>query len=132
MADEADTESFGPGARPWQILQRLEELEDNQRQLGHNQQRMQREISVAQSDIDALTAALSDTNAQLGTAVNDLAGDVTNIQAEIAALQAAQPQLDLSGLTAAVAAAQSTADAVAAGVAAAAALVPPAVTPPAE
>lgn len=87
---------------------------------------------MAQSDIDALTAALSDTNAQLGTAVNDLAGDVTNIQAEIAALQAAQPQLDLSGLTAAVAAAQSTADAVAAGVAAAAALVPPAVTPPAE
>lgn len=126
MADAADTESFGPGPRPWQILQRLQTLEDNQRQLGHIQQRMQREISVAQSDIDALTAALSDTNAELGTAMSDLAGDVTNIQAEITALQAAQPELDLTALTAAVAAAQSTADAVVAGVAAAAALVPPA------
>lgn len=120
MADEADTQSFGP----WQILRRLQVVEINQ-------QRMQREISVAQSDIDALTTALSDTNAELGTAVTNLSGDVTAIQAEIAALEAANPQLDLTAITAAVAAAQSTADAVAAAVASAAALVPPAVTPPA-
>jgi peptidoglycan hydrolase CwlO-like protein len=115
MADEADTQSFGP----WQILRRLQVVEINQ-------QRMQREISVAQSDIDALTTALSDTNAELGTAVTNLSGDVTAIQAEIAALEAANPQLDLTAITAAVAAAQSTADAVAAAVASAAALVPPA------
>jgi predicted nucleic acid-binding Zn-ribbon protein len=126
MADEADTESFGPGFRPWQILQRLEALEDNQRQLGHIQQRMQREISVAQSDIDALTAALSDSDAELGTAVGNLGTAVTAIQTEIAALEAAQPELDLTGLTAAVTAAQDQASAVSAAVATAAALVPPA------
>lgn len=124
------TDSFGPGEgdsdsyRPWQILQRLDALEANQRHL-------KREISVAQSDIDALTSALSDTNAELGTAVANLNGDVTNIQAEITALQQAQPELDLTGLTAAVQNAQATASAVADAVAAAAALVPPAVTPPA-
>jgi len=126
MADEADTESFGPGFRPWQILQRLEALEDNQRQLGHIQQRMQREISVAQSDIDALTAALSDSDAELGTAVGNLGTAVTAIQTEIAALEAAQPELDLTGLAAAVTAAQDQATAVSAAVASAAALVPPA------
>lgn len=119
MADTAP-QSFGP----WQILQRLRALEVNQHC-------MQKEISVAQSDIDALTSALSDTDAELGTAVTNLTGDVTAIQAEIAALEAAQPQLDLTALTAAVTQAQSTATAVAAAVASAAALVPPAVTPPA-
>jgi chromosome segregation ATPase len=121
MADEAQ-QSFGP----WQILRRLEALEVNQQQQALSLKRMQKEISVAQSDIDALTSALSDTDAELGTAVANLNGDVTAIQAEIAALQAAQPDLDLTALTAAVQSAQSTADAVAAAVASAAALVPPA------
>lgn len=121
MADEAP-QSFGP----WQILQRLSAVEQAVRSLEFNQLKEQREISVAQSDIDALTTALSDTDAELGTAVTNLTGDVTAIQAEIAALQAAQPQLDLTALTNAVQNAQSTADAVAAAVASAAALVPPA------
>lgn len=121
MADEAP-QSFGP----WQILQRLASVERAVRMLEVNQAKEQREISVAQSDIDALTAALSDTDAELGTAVANLTSDVTAIQAEIAALEAANPQEDFSALQTAVANAQSTADAVAAAVASAAALVPPA------
>lgn len=66
-----------------------------------------------QDDINALTAALAQEDSDLNAAV-------TGIQAEIAALQNANPALDLTALTAQV-------DATAAAVAAAAALVPPAV-----
>lgn len=84
---------------------------------------------ASQADVDALTAALNAEDAELGTAVSGLQGSVTAIAAEIAALQAAQPALDLSALSAEVANSQAQADAVAAAVASAAALVPPA--PPA-
>lgn len=70
------------------------------------------QIVSTQADVDALTAALTADDSQLNAAV-------VAIQAEIAALQNANPALDLSGLTSAVAA---TADAVTA----VAALVPPA------
>jgi hypothetical protein len=68
-------------------------------------------LMAQQEDIDALTAALAQEDSDLNTAV-------TGIQAEIAALQNANPALDLTALTAQV-------DATAAAVAAAAALVPP-------
>ncbi len=48
-----------------------------------------------QADVDALTTAVGQLSAQLTT-------DVTNIQAEIAALQAANPGLNLANLQAAV------------------------------
>lgn len=72
---------------------------------------------VAQSDIDALTAEVTQEDSDLNSAV-------TAIQAEIVALQQANPALDLSGL-------QSEVDAVKTAVAAAAALVPAPPTPPA-
>jgi hypothetical protein len=53
-------------------------------------------LSVTQADLDALATAV--------------ANDVTAIQAEIAALQAANPNLDLSGLQAAVASLDATAN----------------------
>lgn len=65
---------------------------------------------ASQADVDALTAALAQEDSDLNTAV-------TGIQAEIAALQAANPALDLTALSAQV-------DATAVAVAAAAALVP--------
>ena len=74
------------------------------------------QIVATQADIDALTAALTAEDAELLAAV-------VAIQAEIAALQEANPELDLSGLTGAVAATSAAVDAVAA-------LVPPAVEPP--
>ena len=70
-------------------------------------------LMASQADIDALTAALAQEDSDLNTAV-------TGIQAEIVALQNANPALDLTALSAQV-------DATAAAVAAAAALVPPAV-----
>jgi len=70
-------------------------------------------LMATQADIDALTAALAQEDSDLNTAV-------TGIQAEIVALQNANPALDLTALSAQV-------DATAAAVAAAAALVPPAV-----
>ena len=56
-------------------------------------------MSSTQAQVDALTAAVSAVNTDLGNAV-------TNIQAEIAALQQANPALDLTGLTDAVSALQ--------------------------
>jgi hypothetical protein len=50
---------------------------------------------ATQADVDALTAAVSGVS-------TDLAAAVTNIQAEIAALQTANPALDLSALQTAV------------------------------
>lgn len=71
----------------------------------------ERQVST-QADVDALTAALAQEDSDLNTAV-------AGIQAEIAALQSANPALDLSALSAQV-------DATRAAVAAASALVPPA------
>jgi len=71
--------------------------------LAAQQHHMKETLVAAQSDIDAITA-------ELGTAL-------ANIQAEIAALQAANPALDLSAL-------QAAADALAA-------VAPPADVPPA-
>lgn len=54
------------------------------------------EIVATQADLDALTASIND--------------DVTKINAEIAALQAANPALDLTALQAAVAGLDATAN----------------------
>ena len=73
--------------------------------------KLEENIMAQQSDIDALAAALAQEDSDLNTAV-------AGIQAEIAALQNAQPALDLSGL-------QSQVDAMRGAVDAASALVPP-------
>jgi peptidoglycan hydrolase CwlO-like protein len=80
--------------------------------------RMEKQIMSTQAEADAIAAELQQENSDLNAAV-------TGIQAEIDALKAAQPAIDLTAL-------QDQADAVKAAVAAAAALVPapaPAPTP---
>lgn len=92
-------------------------------------------IMVTQQDIDNLVAHENANISIIGTAVSGLVDSTAKIDAEIKALQAANPDLDLSGLIAA----QSSADAnltaltdAATGVAAEANIVPPpVVTPPA-
>lgn len=73
------------------LKQRVSELE----------QKVDHFMAVTQADLDALTSAING----VGTA---LASDVTNITAEIAALQSANPNLDLTGLQGAVSSLQAT------------------------
>lgn len=75
-------------------------------------------VAASQQDIDNLTQELQDETSALNTAV-------VGIQAEIVALQNANPGVDVTAL-------QAAADALKASVDSAAALVPPVVTPPAE
>jgi hypothetical protein len=74
-------------------------------------------VAASQQDIDNLTQELQDETSALNTAV-------TGIQAEIVALQNANPGVDVTAL-------QAAADALKSSVDSAAALVPP-VEPPAE
>jgi hypothetical protein len=66
---------------------------------------MRERLMATQADVDALTQKVSD----LGTA---LASDVTAITDEIAALQSANPSLDLSALSSAVDGLSTNVDAV--------------------
>ena len=93
-----------------ELNRRLAHIERHIRALEQVQTIQGEKIVASQADIDALTAALAQEDSDLNTAV-------TAIQAEIVALQQANPALDLTALSAQV-------DATAAAVAAAAALVP--------
>ena len=59
---------------------------------------------AAQDDVNAAAAALVSVTNTIGTIASDLTAAVANIQAEIAALQAANPAVDTTALNAAVAA----------------------------
>lgn len=90
------------------------------------------QLMATQADIDAVTQALAAEDSDLNQAVSDLTTSVSAITDEIAALQQANPQLDLTALQNEVANSQAKAAAVRDAVASAAALVPapaPAPTP---
>lgn len=63
----------------------------------------QEKIAMSQSDIDAATGALTSAASTIGGVAADLETAEANIQAEITALQNANPGLDTSALNAAVA-----------------------------
>jgi cytochrome c556 len=83
--------------------------------------KMEKNMATTQADLDALAAALGDLSTKLTSADEGL-------QAEIDALQAANPSLDLSGVQSALGALSAQVDATAAMVPAA----PPADVPPAD
>ena len=60
-------------------------------------------LMAAQDDVNQAAAALVSLTNSLGTIAGDLQAAVANIQAEIAALKAANPAVDTSALNAAVA-----------------------------
>jgi septal ring factor EnvC (AmiA/AmiB activator) len=61
------------------------------------------EQTQQQADINAATTAITGLETTLSTVAADLQGAVTNIQAEITALQQANPAVDTSALDTAVA-----------------------------
>lgn len=85
------------------LERRVEVLERAYQRLLARTSRMERNMAVEQADLDALTGAVQDIDAQVTASVATLTADDSAIQQEIAALQAANPQLDLSGLQGAVA-----------------------------
>ncbi len=60
-------------------------------------------LMATQAEIDALTTALTQVSTDLATTQSDLAASSTKLQAEINALSAANPTLDLTALQAAAA-----------------------------
>lgn len=83
-------------------------------------------IVATQADVDALTTAVGDLETQVTGDEAQLVTAVTGIQDEIAALQNANPALDLSGLQAKVTDAQSAVTDLGTAVSSVSALVPPA------
>ena len=101
------------------------EVTHTNRKLDH----MSDQQSELNTDIEALTAVVTDVSAQtatLGTDLTAVAAEITDLEAKVAAGQA----VDLSGLTGLVAAAQSSQAALDSAVAVATGLVPVPVTPP--
>lgn len=96
---------------------RMEALENAHRRLTAHVNRMEKHMAT-QADIDALTT-------KLGELKDTLTADDAGIQAEIDALKAANPAVDVSGL-------QSAVDALSAQVDATSALVPAPAAPPAD
>lgn len=74
---------------------RMETLERAYWRLNMRVARLETLMAVTQADLDALSTKLGDLK-------NALAADDAALQQEIAALQAANPNLDLSGVQAAV------------------------------
>lgn len=79
-----------------ELRRRLQELWDYVLEQSNQITILGEKLSVTQADLDALATSIS--------------ADVSAIQAEIAALEAANPNLDLSGLQAAVASLDATAN----------------------
>ncbi|MCW2767555.1 MAG: hypothetical protein JWO11_3514 [Nocardioides sp.] len=79
-----------------ELRHRLQELWDYVLEQSNTVSILGEKLSVTQADLDALATSI--------------AADVSAIQAEIAALEAANPNLDLSGLQAAVASLDATAN----------------------
>lgn len=96
------------------VFRLLERVLDNQEQ-----------IMATQAEVDAVTA-------EIGLDVNGLVTSTQAIKDEIAAIQAANPAVDLSGLQAAVASLDSAAGGVAGIATPAPAPAPPADQPPAD
>ena len=59
-------------------------------------------LMATQADIDALAAQLTERDATLSTSLTGIQGDLDTLKAEIAALQTANPALDVTALQAAV------------------------------
>jgi peptidoglycan hydrolase CwlO-like protein len=94
------------------------------RALARGIKKLERMIMATQAEIDAVTAALVQEDSDLNTAVANLTAADTAIENQIAALQQANPALDLSGLQAELTKSQAASAAVASAVAATAAIVP--------
>ena len=85
---------------PWELYRILRSIE-------HKLDKLEIAMAVTQADIDALTTAVTAVKADIDSRLTDIETDTTNILAEIAALQGGNPNLDLSGLQAAVATLQT-------------------------
>lgn len=68
-----------------------------------NQEKIMSELSQQQTDVNAAATALTTAAATITTVANDLGTVLANIQAQLAALAAANPAVDTSALDTAVA-----------------------------
>ncbi len=115
MEDDPVHDLLGQVFAPWtklpdQVQVLTELLVDMQSRLARHERsikEMRKTMAVTQADLDALAGALNDVSTRLTSADEGL-------QAEIDALQAANPSLDLSGVQAALANVSAQVDATAA------------------
>ena len=84
------------------LKQYLFEILANQETIKRSLKEITRDMAT-QADIDALTAQVTANNPALAATLASIATDTTKIEAEIASLKAANPAIDLTALTAAVA-----------------------------